>query len=419
MIINILLLIIGLAVYAGYGISILYLLAVTLLSYLAGLLIPKHRLVMWVSTVLQIFLLLLLRVRHLLPYLSLAAPIGISYFTLQIIAYHVDLYRGKYEPEKNMLRFALFVTWLPHIFIGPIEPYPKMRAALDERHINGNDLLKGAVRSLWGLFKKLVIAARLGAIVSAISADPDQFCGAYALAAMLFYAVQLYADFSGGIDIVLGVSRMCGLRMSENFDAPYFSQSVPEFWRRWHMTLGDWLREYVYIPLGGSRKGQLRKFLNTIATFLVSGIWHGGSYLLWGLLHGIFVFFGDKFKTRSKTINRIVTFLLVSFLWSFFIWPDTVTALRMAASTFTVLHYNDFLAGISGMGLTVGDWIVLGAACLMLWLYDWKSKSLKDRFGAFSPAVKVSVICLLALAVLTFGRYGIGFSASEFIYSRF
>lgn len=419
MIINIFLLIVGLAIYAGYGISVLYLLSVTLLSYLAGLLIPKHRSVMWVSTVLQAFLLLILRVKHLLPYLSFAAPIGISYFTLQIIAYHVDLYRGKYEPEKNILRFGLFVTWLPHIFIGPIEPYPKMRTALDERHISGDDFLKGAVRSLWGLFKKLVIAARLNVIVTAISADTEQFNGAFALMAILFYAIQLYADFSGGIDIVLGVSRMLGIRMSENFDAPYFSQSISEFWRRWHMTLGGWLLEYVYIPLGGSRKGKLRKFLNTIATFLVSGIWHGGGYLLWGLLHGILVFFGDKFKTRNRIINCIVTFLLVSFLWSFFIWPDTVTVLRMAGSVFIVLNYNNFLAGICGMGLTVGDWAVLGVACLLLWLYDWKNKSLKSRFCAFSPEVKVGVICLLTLVVLIFGRYGIGFSVSEFIYSRF
>lgn len=419
MIINIIILIVGLAVYAGYGISILYLSAATLLSYLAGRLIPKHRWVMWVSTVLLTLPLLLLRAQHWLPWQSIIPPIGISYFTLQIIAYHVDLYRGKYEPEKNLLKFGLFVTYLPHIFIGPIELYPRMCAALEERHISGDGFLKGATRGLWGLFKKLVIAARLGVIVSAISADPEQFNGAYALAAMLLYAVQLYADFSGGIDIVLGVSRMLGIRMSENFDAPYFSQSIAEFWRRWHITLGAWLREYVYIPLGGSRKGKLRKFLNTMATFLVSGIWHGGGYLLWGLMHGILVFFGDKFKTKFKTLNRIVTFLLVSFLWSFFIWPDNVTVLRMAGSVFTVFNYDVLFVGISGMGLAAGDWIVLGGACLLLWIYDWKSRSLKARFCAFAPAAKVGVICLLALAVLTFGMYGIGFKASEFIYSRF
>lgn len=419
MIIKWILFIVGLAVYAGYGISVLYLLAVTLLSYLAGRLIPKHRWVMWVSTVLQVLPLLLLRVQRWLPWQTAIAPVGISYFTLQIIAYHVDLYRGKYAPEKNLLTFGLFVTYLPHIFMGPIEPYARMRAALEEGHISGDLLLKGAVRSLWGLFKKLVIAARLGVIVSAISGEPERFQGAYALAAMLLYAVQLYADFSGGIDIVLGVSRMLGIRLSENFDAPYFAQSVREFWRRWHITLGDWLREYVYIPLGGSRRGKLRKFMNTMATFLVSGIWHGGKYFLWGLLHGVFVSCGEKFRTGSKTVNRIVTFLVVSFLWSFFIWPDTATVLRMAGSVFTVFNYDVLLAGIGGMGLSAGDWIVLGAACLLLWFYDWKSRSLKARFCAFPTAAKVSVVGLLALTVLTFGRYGIGFTASEFIYSRF
>lgn len=419
MIINLIILLAGLAVYAGYGISVLYLLAAILLSYLAGRLIPAHRRVMWASVALQTLLLLFLRMQHLLPWQQVAAPLGMSYFTLQIMAYHVDLYRGKYGPEKNLLRFALFVTWLPHIFIGPIEPYPRMRAVLEERRIDGDGFLKGVVRSLWGLFKKLVIAARLGVVVSAISTQPEQFGGAYALAAMLLYSVQLYADFSGGIDMVLGVSRMLGLGMSENFDAPYFSQSVREFWRRWHITLGDWLREYVYIPLGGSRKGKMRQFWNTMAAFAVSGIWHGRGYLIWGLLHGVLVFCGEKFRTGSRTLNRLVTFLLVSFLWSFFIWPDSVTALRMAGSVFTVFNYGQFFAGIGCMGLSPGDWVVLGVACVLLWLYDWKGRSLKERFSAFPLAARVGIVCLLSLAVLTFGMYGIGFTASEFIYSRF
>lgn len=419
MMINIILLIAGLGVYAGYGISVLYLLGITLYSYLAGRLIPKYRFIMWISVILQTFPLLLLRVLHLLPFSSVAAPAGISYFTLQLIAYHVDLYRGRYGPEKNILRFGLFVTWLPHLFIGPIEPYPRMCDAINARRISWDEFSKGVIRSLWGVFQKLVIAARFGVIVSAISADSEQFNGAYALVAMLFYSVQLYADFSGGMDIVLGVSRMFGIRMSENFDTPYFSQSVSEFWRRWHMTLGNWLREYVYIPLGGSRKGKLRKFLNTIVTFLVSGIWHGSGYLLWGLIHGIFVSFGDKWETRSKTINRLTTFLIVSFLWSFFIWTDTATALQMIVSVFSVHNYHVFFAGIREMGLTAGDWWVLVAACLLLGLYNWKSRSLKEKFCTFCLAAKVGVICALTLTVLTFGMYGIGFSASEFIYSRF
>lgn len=414
-----LILFVGLAVYAGYGTSILYLSAVTLLSYLTGRLMSRHRWFMWVSVPLLALPLLFLRLQHWLPGRDFLAPLGISYFTLQVISYHVDLYRGRYEPEKNLLRYGLFVTYLPHVFLGPIESFPRMRAALEARRISGEDFLKGAFRALWGCFKKLVIAARLGVIVSAISAEPERFDGAYALAAMLLYAVQLYADFSGGIDVVLGISRMLGLRMSENFDVPYFSQSVREFWRRWHMTLGSWLREYVYVPLGGSRKGKLRKYLNTVVTFLVSGLWHGTGFLLWGLAHGMLVSVGEKFQAKSKTVNRVVTFLLVSFLWSFFIWPDTATVLRMAGSVFTVFNYDVLLAGIGGMGLTAGDWAVLGGACLLLWFCDWKNGVLRVRFCALPTAAKVGAACLLAMAILVFGRYGFGFTASEFIYSRF
>lgn len=419
MIAEVILLAAGLAVYAGYGISLLYLLGVVLLSYLAGWMIPKYRFVMWISVFLQALVLLVLRMQHYMPWQSLIAPVGISYFTLQIMAYHVDLYRGKYEPERNLLRYSLFVTWLPHLFIGPIEPYAKMCVRLKNRHISWDGFLKGATRSLWGLFQKLVVAARLGVIVSAISKEPEQFYGAYALAAMLLYGVQLYADFSGGIDIVLGVSGMLGVRMSENFDAPYFSESVKEFWRRWHITLGAWLREYVYIPLGGSRKGKVRKFLNTMAAFFVSGLWHGGNYLVWGLLHGVLVSCGETCRTKSKIWNRGATFLLVSLLWSFFIWPDTVTALRMMGSVFTVFNYDVLFAGIGKMGLSAGDWIVLGAACLFLWFYDWKSRRLKETYCTFSLAARLGVIGLLVLTVLTFGMYGIGFTRSEFIYSRF
>jgi D-alanyl-lipoteichoic acid acyltransferase DltB (MBOAT superfamily) len=185
------------------------------------------------------------------------------------------------------------------------------------------------------------------------------------------------------------------------------------------MSLGGWLREYVYIPLGGNRKGKVRKFLNLIVTFLVSGIWHGVQYLLWGLFNGIFVAFGTKLQTRWKNLNRIVTFLLVSILWSFFVWPDAITALKMVGSVFTTFNYGEFFAQIGAMGLTLGDWIVLGLSVALLWIADGKMSALRSRFRSFAPAARLAVICVLGLLVLVFGMYGIGFTASEFIYSRF
>lgn len=409
----------GLAVYAGYGIpGLLYLAAVTAVSYGAGLLIPKHKWVLYASIVFNAAALLIVKAQPVLHW-EFVAPLGISYFTLQILSYHIDLARGKYEPERNFLHYGLYITYLPHIFLGPIEPYPKMKQSLLSRRFSWDGISAGAIRALWGLAKKLVIASRVGVIIGAISADPASYRGAYALIAMVLYSLQLYADFSGGIDCVIGVSQMLGLSMSENFDAPYFSQSFQEFWRRWHITLGAWLREYIYIPLGGNRKGKVRKFINLVITFLVSGLWHGANYLLWGLFNGIFVAFGTKFQTKSKALNRLVTFLLISLLWSFFVWPDAATAVKMVGSVFTDFHYGAALSAIRTMGLTVGDWMVLAAATALLWAYDWKAKAVREKIGAMSPAARTAIACLLGLLILVFGMYGIGFNASAFIYSRF
>lgn len=417
MIVNIIIFLVGLLIYAGYGIpGLIYLLSATLISYGIGLLMKRWRWTMWIGVAANVLMLLAVKLQPITG-VSVLAVFGISYFSLQIIAYLADIYKGKLEPEKNLFRYALFITYLPHLFVGPIQKYD--RSLFDNRRMTWEGIGDGAARALWGAVKKLVIASRVGVIVSAISAAPESYSGAYALAAMLLYSLQLYSDFSGGIDIVLGISRMLGLRFSENFDAPYLSQSFQEFWRRWHMTLGAWLKEYVYIPLGGNRKGKVRKTINLIATFLVSGIWHGIEYLLWGIINGIFVAFGTKLQTKWKHLNRVVTFLLISLLWSFFVWPDALTAGKMVLSVFTTFNYGEFFAQIGTMGLTLTDWIVLAVASAWLWCYDVWAIPVKAWYAGRQPAVKTAFICLLALIVLVFGMYGIGFNAGAFIYSRF
>lgn len=420
MIINSIVLIAGLLVYAGYGIwGFVYLAAATGISYFLGLLIPRKRWLMWVGIAVNVLMLTLVKLQPVTG-MQLLAPLGISYFSLQIIAYLVDIYRGKYAPERNFIRYALFVTYLPHLFIGPIQSYDTMSQALFEnRHFSWENFLQGAARALWGGFKKLVIATRAGVIIGAISGTPETYSGAYALAAMLLYSIQLYSDFSGGIDIVLGVSKMLGITLHENFDAPFLSQSFQEFWRRWHITLGAWLRNYVYIPLGGNKKGAFRKAINMVITFLVSGIWHGVQYLLWGLINGLFVIVGTRLQTKCKTLNRAVTFLLISLLWAFFIWPDTWTALCMLGSLFTTFNYGDFFATIGSMGLTLGDWIVFATATALLCTYDIWAKQLRLWFANRHFATRTAIICSLGLLVLVFGMYGIGFDAEAFIYSRF
>ena len=416
---NVLILLAGLVIYAGYGIwGLVWLLAATGISYLLGLLIPKWKWAMHLGVTAQGLILVLLKLQPVTG-MELLAPMGVSYFSLQIISYLVDVYRGTIQPERNILRYCLYVTYFPHLSIGPIESYSNMQRALAQRKITWDGISLGFGRVLWGLFKKLVIAARAGVIVSAIAADPETYQGGYALLAMVLYSLQLYTDFSGGIDIVLGVSQMLGLRLSENFDRPYFSESVQEFWRRWHMTLGTWLKNYVYIPLGGNRKGALRKGINFVITFLVSGLWHGIHYLLWGFLNGIFVLVGKRLQTPIKTINRIGTFLVISFLWCFFVWPDTATAVRSAISVFTQFNYTDVAANMGSLGLTLTDWIVMLSAGGILWLYDWKHLAARNGFVKAQPAIRLAFIGLLGLVVLLFGMYGIGFEASGFIYGGF
>ena len=416
---NVLILLVGLVCYACYGIwGLVWLLAATAISYGLGLLIPKCKWTMYLGVAAQATLLVLLKLQPVTG-MELLAPLGVSYFSLQIISYLVDVYRGTIQPERNILRYSLYITYFPHLTMGPIESYRSMTLALSQRKITWDGISLGFARVLWGLFKTLVIAARAGVIVSAIASDPEAYQGGYALLAMVLYSLQLYTDFSGGIDIALGVSQMLGLRMSENFDRPYFSESVQEFWRRWHITLGTWLKNYIYIPLGGNRKGTLRKGINFIITFLVSGLWHGIHYLLWGLLNGIFVLVGKRLQTPIKTLNRIGTFLVISFLWCFFVWPDTLTAAQSALSVFTQLNYAEVAANLGSLGLTLADWIVMLAAGGILWLYDWKHLAAQKGFAKAQPATRLAFIGLLGLLVLVFGMYGIGFEASGFIYGGF
>lgn len=417
---NVLIFLAGLAVYAGYGLGgLAALLICTLISYGLALLTNRRPWVMWISVGIHVSMLLFFKGQHLAG-LHLAAPMGVSYFALMLISYNVDVYRGKYPAERNLYRFAAYVTYMPHLIMGPIEGYDRLAPNLFEnRSMSWAGISMGAARFAWGLFKKLVIAARAGVIISAISADPETYRGGFALIDMLFYSVQLYADFSGGMDMVLGISRMLGIRLSENFDAPFLSESFQEFWRRWHMTLGQWLKNYVYIPLGGNRRGKLRKNLNTVLTFLVSGLWHGAAYILWGFFNGLFVAMGSRFKTRWKLVNRLGTCFLVSLLWCFYVWPDTVLALKMLGSVFTVFNYGQVAATIGTMGLVLSDWIVLALALVFMCVCDAKRDALRERFAGWSPAVQTAAICTGALVVLVFGMYGIGFDASEFIYSNF
>ncbi len=278
-----LLLILSVIIYVSYGLSnFIYICFSLLTTFVAARNLKqddKNRKIVLVGTII-INTIILVGVKFL-PYTSLniLAPLGVSYYTLQVISYLVDVYKGKYEYEKNLFNYALYIMYIPHLFIGPISRYDEMKKQIiTNGKITVSNLYNGGIRILWGLSKKLIIAGRIAIVIETIT--NNGYSGTYSLLAMLLYSIELYSDFSGGIDIVLGISKMLGIDLIENFDAPYYSQNIKEFWRRWHISLSSWLRDYIYIPLGGSRCSKIRKAINVLITFAVSGLWHGANYIL-------------------------------------------------------------------------------------------------------------------------------------------
>lgn len=241
------------------------------------------------------------------PTLGIAVPIGISYYTFTVLGYLIDVRRGDCEAERNFVDFAAYVTFFPHILLGPIARTGSLLPQFREKHrFETANLAAGAQRFLWGMAKKLLVADWLGTFVDTFYnhyADDNPLC---IFAAVLLYGLQLYFDFSGFCDMALGAARILGFRLQENFAAPYFSHSITELWSRWHISLTDWLRRYVYFPLGGSRRGYGRKLLNILIVFAVSGLWHGDTllFLLWGLAHGMVRVAEDLWRTHGPKLRR-------------------------------------------------------------------------------------------------------------------
>lgn len=262
-------------------------------------------------------------------YFNIILPMGISFYTFQAASYTIDIYRNSYKPEKNYFKFTLFVTFFPQLVAGPIERADRLLNQLfTVKKINVNNFSTGIKLMIMGYFKKIVIADRAAVLVDAVFNNCQQYTGLSYIIAALFFTFQIYGDFSGYSDIARGCARILGIDLMYNFDRPYFSKSIKEFWRRWHISLSTWFRDYVYIPLGGSRCSRLRKYFNIMVTFLVSGLWHGANwtYVLWGGLHGVYQVIGDvknmiipKWDNFVFNFFRIViTFVLVVFAWIIF-----------------------------------------------------------------------------------------------------
>ena len=392
---------------------------------------------------------------------SLIIPMGISFYTLQSLGYLIDVYRGTVTAEKNLFKFALFISFFPQLIQGPISRYGDLERTLYLEHsFDGKTVSYGLQRILWGYFKKLVIADRILAGVSTVISDTNTYCGAYIFVGMLFYTLELYTDFTGGIDITIGIAETMGISLQENFNRPYFSKSLKEYWRRWHISMCSWFRDYVFYPVSICKPMQkfskyARKrfgetigkrvpiYLSSFMVWLATGIWHGvnWNFIVWGLANWFILmvseefepvyarfhkYFQNSFDLKESVLYKIFqmvrTFMLVCCLNLFDCYSSLAVTFRMFVSIFTVHNWEILWdKSLMTLGLTMIDYIILvaGIAVLLLVSLLQRSGSVRDRISKYAYPVRFIIWYGLFLMVLLMGAYGIGYDASQFIYNQF
>ena len=376
------------------------------------------------------------------PGFDVVLPVGISFYTFQALGYTVDVYRGDVKHERNILRYALFVSFFPQLVAGPIERSKNLLHQLSARHkFDYNRVTSGLLLMLWGFFLKLVIADRAAILVDTVYGSINSFFGFHFAVATLLFAVQIYCDFASYTTIARGAARVMGFELMENFNVPYFSRSIAEFWRRWHISLSGWFRDYLYIPLGGNRRGKIRKYFNIIVVFLTSGLWHGASwnFVLWGMLHGAYQVIGDataaarlkcagllhidRKKPYYPVFQVMLTLLLVCIAWIFFRADNISTAFFIIRKILFDFRAELFFGGgMLQMGLGTPDLFVVFAAIAVLTLADtikYRGIDAGKMILGMNIIPRFAIILSLLFATLVFGVYGVGYTASQFIYFQF
>ena len=310
-----------------------------------------------------------LGLRYELHGLNWAIPVGISFFTFQAVGYLFDVYYQRIKAEKSIVDYTLFVCFFPQIFSGPISKANELLPQIKEEHkFNYQQGVQGLKFLLWGMFLKLVLADRLGLYVDKVAASYEMYSGGTCVLSAIFYSLQIYGDFAGYSLMAIGVAKTLGFNLINNFNRPYFSVSITDFWRRWHISLSRWLKDYVYIPLGGSRCSKLRNYWNIFVTFLVSGIWHGANwtFIVWGLIHGFAQIIEKALGWNNKESKGFVklfrilgTFVLVTVAWIFFRMPtlsDAVLFIKHGVTDFgspEVLSITNFAIYLMAIALVV------------------------------------------------------------------
>ncbi len=355
-----------------------------------------------------------------LPVLDIALPIGISFFTFQAISYIADVYRGDTEASGSFVNVALYISFFPQLIAGPIVKYKDINRQIENRSMTWTGVSDGFKRFIYGLGKKVLIADVMGLCADTVFRyKVTGLGGMTAWVGALAYMFQIYYDFSGYSDMAIGLGRMFGFTILENFNYPYLSRSITEFWRRWHISLGTWFREYVYIPLGGNRKGTLRTYVNLFVVFFLTGLWHGASlsFVLWGLYHGFFMIIERigfrKLLGRTKVLSFVYTLLIVNFGWVMFRAPSVKTGLTYIVHMLMPWKYPGTMP--AGFYMDRKTVFVFGCAVAgMGVLQSLVPKRVRERWnGSAVEAVYCVLILVLCMASLASDTY------NAFIYYQF
>ena len=389
-------------------------------------------------------------------FINLILPMGISFYTFKSISYLVDVYRRKYRVQRNFFKFALYISFFPQLIQGPISRFDHISESLFTRHsYNHKSFIRGLYRLLWGYFKKMVIADRILPTVLTIVSDSETYNGAFALMGIMFYAVQIYADFSGGIDITIAIAEMLGIKVEENFIRPYFSKNVKEYWRRWHITMGAWFRDYVFYPLsvsafmlklsklsrkhlGKSIGKRVPVYISALMVWFLTGLWHGAgwNFVVWGLLNGLCILISDELKPVFAALHKLIpikklpfraydafsairTVFIMSSIRMLDCYGDVVVTFKAFFSIFWVNNWGK--AVVTDLGITTADYLVLAVGVVILFVVSLASRTadIRDRILAKDEIVWYPVLALLFVTILIFGVYGMGYDSSQFIYNRF
>ena len=388
---------------------------------------------------------------------KLILPLGISFYTFQSMGYIIDVYWGKYEAEKNPFRFALFVSFFPQLLQGPIGRFDRLARQLYEQH--SFDLLKAQYAlqlMLWGFFKKLVLADRAAVVVNQVFQNYTQYSGVTNIVAVLMYSIQLYMDFSGGMDVVMGVAALFGVELDQNFKRPYFATSITDFWHRWHITLGTWMKDYIFYPVSLSKwMGKFGKWskkafgkktgrvvpicVANIIVFLVVGIWHGAAwkYIAYGLYNGLIIAVSsllaplyrkgfEKFHINPKSgawhvVQILRTFLLVNISWYFDMAVSLSAAFAMMKSTVTGFSLATLTDGsLMMLGLDKLDYMILAMGCLVVFLISFLKErgiQIRESLGRKPLVIRWAVYGMLVFGIPMFGY--VMTTTGGFIYAQF